>query len=126
MNGEKRYCAYCAAELLDGDDYCATCGEPVATSPRPRAVKPRPVDPRPVTIGRSDARMMAQEQQRAEAGGIAGAITWILSAIVIGALIQTIFPGTSAGVSFGIGAVLAIVPCLIITSLVQDSVDKRS
>ena len=104
---DPRYCARCAAPINPGDAFCAACGQPVTPPAQSGA------------ITRADAKLIAQENQKAKAGGITGAVVWIVLTIVIGAAIQAFWPETSMGLAFGIGAVVALLPAFLVTGAVQ-------
>jgi hypothetical protein len=103
------YCTNCAAAIEPGAKFCAECGSPVAVAPMPQ----------PVGISRQDARMMAQENQKAKAGGTLGAIVWIVATILLAAVIQAFWVDASMVTALVIAAFVAFVPAVLTTSVLS-------
>jgi hypothetical protein len=99
------YCVQCASPIDRGARFCAECGAPVGAMP--------------VGITRQDARMMAQENQKAKAGGTLGAIVWIVATILLAAVIQAFWLDASMVLAFGIAALAAFVPAVLTTSVLS-------
>jgi ribosomal protein S14 len=92
------YCVKCASPIDRGARFCAECGAPVGAMP--------------VGISRHDARMMAQENQKAKAGGTLGTI-------LLAAVIQAFWLDASMVLAFGIAALAAFVPAVLTTSVLS-------
>jgi uncharacterized membrane protein YvbJ len=99
------YCVKCASPIDSGARFCAECGAPVGAMP--------------VGISRQDARMMAQENQKAKAAGTLGAIVWIAATIFIAATIQVFWGDASMVLALVIAAFVALVPAVITTSVLS-------